>query len=178
VFDLSLHAIRPVIARPCLGTAKDRTLRVGGRDAGTAVVRPALKSPAGRAAGPGSAVKKAAAEPLVEGHVRGRTPMPQRVDPSPGQETSTSAGRHRPATETPFDTLRRQYEADGSLIVIDTRRERRSAPAKFQTGQRYQPDKPHHAREVLPWRCRDGRADSDYRLTAPDGGAEPTEEAR
>jgi hypothetical protein len=33
-------------------------------------------------------------------------------------------------------------------------------------------------REVLPWRCRDGRADSDYPLTAPDGGAEPTEEAR
>jgi hypothetical protein len=32
--------------------------------------------------------------------------------------------------------------------------------------------------EVLPWRCRDGRVGSDYPLTAPDGGAEPTEEAR
>ena len=31
--------------------------------------------------------------------------------------------------------------------------------------------------EVLPWRCRDRRAGSDYPLTAPDG-AEPTEEAR
>jgi hypothetical protein len=28
------------------------------------------------------------------------------------------------------------------------------------------------------WRCRDGRVGSDYPLTAPDGGAEPTEEAR
>jgi hypothetical protein len=32
--------------------------------------------------------------------------------------------------------------------------------------------------EVLPWRCRDGRAGSDYLVTAPDGGAEPTEETR
>jgi hypothetical protein len=33
-------------------------------------------------------------------------------------------------------------------------------------------------REVPPWRCRDGRAGSGYPLTAPDGGAEPAEEAR
>jgi hypothetical protein len=32
--------------------------------------------------------------------------------------------------------------------------------------------------EVRPWRCRAGRVGSDYPLTAPDGGAEPTEEAR
>jgi len=44
--------------------------------------------------------------------------------------------------------------------------------AVWPTGQR------PLVREVRPRRCRDGRAGSDHPLTAPDGGAEPTEEAR
>jgi hypothetical protein len=37
---------------------------------------------------------------------------------------------------------------------------------------------PSESRSAHPWRCRVGRVGSDYPLTVPDGGAEPTEEAR
>jgi hypothetical protein len=37
---------------------------------------------------------------------------------------------------------------------------------------------PSESRYAHLWRCRVGRVGSDYPLTVPDGGAEPTEEAR